>query len=103
MVPAHRKTRRYLSALLARHETGRPAPGQHLWTRLRPGQYLLNPMLAIEAAPGTWHTAHRLLYTQIYHPQDPLWLIDKVITREYARILEDFVEAVRKRREELTE
>lgn len=104
VVPAHRKTRRYLNALLARHEAGRPAPqSMQLWIRVRPGQYLLNPMLRLESAPGHWDSINTITHLHLGRIPRKLLRADKAIAEQYQRAVDEFLEALEKHRDTLSE
>lgn len=58
LVPEHRKKRTYLSALLARHEVNsKHAYNKKLFKRVKRGEYILNPALAIKIQ-GEWQALY---------------------------------------------
>jgi hypothetical protein len=61
VVPARRKQRTYLSSILSKNEVNRQDPyNRKLFLRVRHGQYLLNPDLALRVE-GEWRRIYRLL------------------------------------------
>ncbi len=61
IVPARRKSRTYISSILAKNEVSRDGPyNRKLFLRLRQGQYLINPQLALRVE-GEWRRIYDLL------------------------------------------
>ncbi len=61
IVPARRKARQYLSSILSKNEMDRVGPyNRKLFRRVRHGQYLLNPQLALRVG-GEWRPIYELL------------------------------------------
>ncbi len=62
IIPAHRKTRSHLTAVLCRNEINRPNPyNRQLFIRVRRGYYVLNPLLEIETN-GQWTNIYDLIH-----------------------------------------
>jgi len=60
-VPARRKRRAYISSILAKNELSREGPyNRKLFRRMRHGQYLINPTLALRVE-GEWRNIYELL------------------------------------------
>ncbi len=92
IIPAHRKTRRYLNALLARHtDSPRRAYYQSLWFRVRHGHYLLNPSLELEVSPGDWQSVMARLPAQLFHPEFVHSRIDGEIAGAYQKRFEELL------------
>lgn len=67
LVPAYRKRRAYVSALLARHEYARP-DYRRLFLRTEHGQYLLNPELQIQLGDNwVWINDFSQIHEQVNH------------------------------------
>jgi hypothetical protein len=61
VVPARRKRRQYLSSILSKNEASRQDPyNRKLFVRVRHGQYLLNPALALRVE-GEWRSIYEVL------------------------------------------
>ncbi len=61
VVPARRKKRAYVSSILSKNEVSRDGPGNRkLFLRVRHGQYLINPRLALRVE-GEWRPIYDLL------------------------------------------
>jgi hypothetical protein len=61
VVPAQRKKRAYLSSILSKNEVSRQGPyNRKLFLRVRHGQYLINPQLAVRVE-GEWRRIYGLL------------------------------------------
>jgi len=61
LVPNRRKARQYLSSILSKNEMSRVGPyNRKLFRRVRHGQYLLNPRLALRVG-GDWRPLYDLL------------------------------------------
>ena len=62
VIPARRKTRSHLTAVLCRNEINRPNPyNRHLFIRVRRGYYVLNPLLEVEVN-GRWDNVYDLIH-----------------------------------------
>jgi hypothetical protein len=60
-VPARRKKRAYISSILSKNEASRQGPyNRKLFLRVRHGQYLINPKLAVRVE-GDWRLIYELL------------------------------------------
>ncbi len=73
IMPAYRKRRQYISAILAKNELTRRDPyNRQLFLRIRRGYYLLNPLLEIEYE-GEWRNIYDLTrVSQLENSDDPL-------------------------------
>jgi hypothetical protein len=61
VVPARRKQRAYLSSILSKNEVSKEGPyNRKLFLRVRHGQYLINPQLALRVE-GEWCRIYELL------------------------------------------
>ena len=61
VVPARRKKRAYISSILSKNEVSRQDPyNRKLFLRVRHGQYLINPRLALRVE-GDWCRIYELL------------------------------------------
>jgi len=61
VVPARRKKRPYISSILSKNEVSREGPyNRKLFRRVRHGQYLINPSLALRVE-GDWRRIYELL------------------------------------------
>lgn len=61
IVPAHRKKRSYLSALLAKHERSSSSPySKKLFIRMERGEYMFNPQLLIKMN-GEWQRIYQVM------------------------------------------
>jgi hypothetical protein len=61
VVPARRKKRAYISSMLSKNEVSREGPyNRKLFLRLRHGQYVINPQLALRVE-GDWRRIYELL------------------------------------------
>ena len=61
VVPARRKQRAYISSILSKNEVSREGPyNRKLFLRMRHGQYLINPQLALRVE-GEWRRIYELL------------------------------------------
>jgi len=63
LVPTRRKRRAYVSSILSKNELSREGPyNRKLFLRMRHGQYLINPHLALRVE-GEWRNIYQLLET----------------------------------------
>jgi hypothetical protein len=80
VVPARRKKRSYISSILSKNELSRKGPyNRKLFLRVRHGQYLINPQLALRVE-GDWSRIYELLSLDRLAGQlrDPLHWADQV-------------------------
>ena len=80
VVPARRKKRSYISSILSKNELSREGPyNRKLFLRVRHGQYLINPQLALRVE-GDWRRIYELLSLDRLAGQlrDPLHWAGKV-------------------------
>ena len=80
VVPARRKKRSYISSILSKNELSREGPyNRKLFLRVRHGQYLINPQLALRVE-GDWRRIYELLSLDRLAGQlrDPLHWADQV-------------------------
>lgn len=80
VVPARRKKRAYVSSILSKNEVSRVGPyNRKLFLRVRRGQYLINPQLALRVE-GDWRRIYDLLLPDRLAGQlrDPIRWADQV-------------------------
>jgi hypothetical protein len=80
VVPGRRKKRSYISSILSKNELSRKGPyNRKLFLRVRHGQYLINPQLALRVE-GDWRRVYELLSLDRLAGQlrDPLRWADQV-------------------------